>query len=70
MKIPNELRSAALAEFKDGGDWSRFIDRNGAEIRTAEPFSRSKYHRLRGRLLALVTSGSCNTGRAASAAGK
>jgi len=57
VRIPSKLKTAALAEFKSGGDWSRFVDQHGHEIREAERYDAQRYRRLRGRLLHLLTTG-------------
>ncbi len=56
MRIPSNLRTAALAESKRGGSWQRFIGRHGEELRRAEPYNLAAYRRLRSELYLLVTS--------------
>ena len=58
MRIPNELKTAALTEFKHGGDWQRFVTEHGHAIRKAEPYVPAKYRTLRGKLLHVVCTGS------------
>lgn len=57
MRIPNDLRRAAIAAFQAGDDWSRFVAEHGHAITEAEPYDRAAYQRMRGRLLHLCVSG-------------
>ena len=57
MRVPNELKRAALAEFHRGGNWNRFVTDHGHEIKQTEPHDVSRYRTLRGKLLHLVVSG-------------
>ena len=43
MRIPSRLKRAALAAFRNGGDWSQFVDQHGHEIKQAEPHDVSPY---------------------------
>ncbi len=57
MRIPSELKKAALQAFRNEVSWSDFLRANAEAIRRAEPFNVLRYRRLTGRLLHLVMSG-------------
>jgi len=57
MKLPRELRRAAIAAFEAGQPWTSFMQEHGEEMRRAEPYDQHRYHRLRARLLHIVVSG-------------
>lgn len=57
MRIPSELRHAAIEGHKAGQGWLPFLAQHGAAIREAEPINLAKYRKLRSRLLDLLTTG-------------
>jgi hypothetical protein len=51
------LEAAALDAYAAGKTWAEFWQPHGADVAAAEPWDRRRYHRLVGRLLALVVAG-------------
>ncbi|MGA2069371.1 MAG: hypothetical protein ABSG86_30755 [Thermoguttaceae bacterium] len=57
MTMNRALEAAAQAAHAAGKTWAEFWQQHGADVAVAEPWDRRRYHRLVGRLLALVVSG-------------
>ena len=57
MKIPSELKNAAIAAFKAGRRWPEFAREHRDAIRSAAPYNSRKFHRLRDAVRSIVVSG-------------
>ena len=57
MKIPSDLRSAALAAFKADTGWPEFLAEHHDTIKAVAPYNAAKYHKLRDLVRSIVCSG-------------
>ena len=57
MKIPHELKQAALSAHRDGIGWNDFLKDHAPKIRQAEPYNQQRFHRLVELVRCVVVSG-------------
>jgi hypothetical protein len=57
MNATRHLELLALDCHRDGSTWAAFWQRHGDDVRKAEPYVATRYHRLVRRLLHLLTTG-------------
>jgi len=57
MRVPEQLKAAALAEFQRGGNWQEFLAEHREGLLQVEPYDRAKYHGLRDAVRCIVVSG-------------
>ena len=55
--LVKQLEARAIDAHRAGVRWRQFLAEHGGAMAAAEPISLQRFHRLTGRLLALVVSG-------------